>query len=109
MRPLPRSLGLLELLLLANVALQLCDAAITLVGLRHGMVEGNPLVASLIDSIGAVPALFVVKSAALAALLALYRLGRHWLVAPGLASLAVAYVLLAVLPWSLLLARHGLR
>lgn len=109
MRAQLRSLGLLELLLLVNVALQVLDATITLVGLRHGLVEGNPIVASLIHAIGAVPALVAVKCAALVALLALYRLGRHWLVAPGLASLALAYTLLAVLPWTLLLARHGLR
>ena len=52
-------------ILLVFVALQLCDLATTMVFLRHGVLEGNPLVAGLMQ-VSAQPAaaVLIVKLAA---------------------------------------------
>jgi multisubunit Na+/H+ antiporter MnhG subunit len=50
-------------ILLVFLGLQLCDVASTLVFLRHGVVEGNPLVAGLIVAmLSPVAALALVKA-----------------------------------------------
>jgi hypothetical protein len=93
-----------QLLVLANVALQLADGSITLLGLRLGMSEGNPLIAGLMDAVGTEPALLFSKLVALVGLAVLYRCRRHPLVEPGLASVAVFYVAFSIVPWTALLA-----
>lgn len=93
----------LRLLLLVNVLLQIGDGYATLMGLRRGMGEGNPLLVSLMDTIGTEPALLLTKLGALVGLGTLYACRRHPLVEPGLASLAVVYTALSIVPWTLLL------
>jgi hypothetical protein len=97
-------LSRLRLLFLANVLLQVADGSATLVGLRLGMAEGNPILAALMGAVGTTPALLLAKLGAFAGLGMLYWCRRHPLVEPGLASLAVIYAVFAVLPWTVLLA-----
>lgn len=97
-------LSRLRLLFLANVVLQLVDGSATLMGVRLGMAEGNPLLASLMGAVGTAPALLLAKTCAFGGLAMLYCCRRHPLVEPGLASLAVIYTVFAVVPWTVLLA-----
>jgi hypothetical protein len=94
----------LKVLLLTNAGLQLADGYMTMLGLGRGHVEGNPLIRAAMDSIGPVGAILIAKLAALAFLFVLYRRRHHPIVEPGLAYLAVVYTLMAILPWTLLLA-----
>jgi hypothetical protein len=93
-----------QLLLLANVMLQFADGSITFLGIRHGLAEGNPLIAGLMGLIGIEAALVASKLVALAGLAVLYRCRRHPLVEPGLASLAIFYTVFSIVPWTALLA-----
>ncbi|MEW6267693.1 MAG: DUF5658 family protein [Thermodesulfobacteriota bacterium] len=95
----------LKILLLANAALQVLDGYVTGLGVARGFVEGNPLVRWSMESLGQAPGLIAVKLLALAFLYLLYRRGHHRLVEPGLAYLAVVYLTMAVIPWTVVLAR----
>ena len=97
-------LSRVQLLLATNVLLQIADGFVTFLGLRLGMAEGNPLLVFLMDAIGTEPALVLGKLGALAGLAVLYRCRRHPLVEPGLASLAVVYTVMAIVPWTVILA-----
>lgn len=101
---LPPPLVRLRTLLLANVGLQVLDGHLTLRGLALGFSEGNPLVGRLIAMLGPWQGVLLIKILAIGGLFALYRRGRHPLVIRGLATLAVAYTLFAIVPWTLLLA-----
>ena len=93
-----------KLLLLTNALLQLLDGYVTLLGLGRGFPEGNPLVRGMITSLGPTGGIVIAKVAALGFLLFLYRRRQHPLVEPGLAYVAVVYAVMAVLPWTMLLA-----
>jgi hypothetical protein len=93
-----------QLLVLANVLLQFADGSITFLGLRHGMSEGNPLIAGMMEVVGIESALLGSKLIALIGLAVLYRCRRHPLVEPGLVSLAVFYTAFSIVPWTALLA-----
>jgi hypothetical protein len=97
----------LKVLLLTNAALQVIDGYVTGVGVARGFVEGNPLVRWAMETLGAMPGILAAKLVALAFLYVLYRRGHHRLVEPGLAYLAVVYVTMAVIPWTMVLARTG--
>jgi hypothetical protein len=99
-----RNLGRLKFLVLLNVGLQLLDGAVTYIGTNRGYVEGNPIVAAAMTSIGPMGGLLSMKGAAILLLLIIYRRGHLPLVQPSLMSLAVAYTFLAILPWTLMLA-----
>ncbi len=58
-------------LLVTFAFLQLCDLATTVVFLRHGVMEGNPLVSALMHVLGQ-PALAVIAVKLLACSMALY-------------------------------------
>jgi len=94
----------LRVLVGANVLLQFLDGFVTLVGTSRGFAEGNPLVAAAMTTIGPTGGILFMKLLALSFLYVIYRRGDHPLVVPGLSSIAVAYLVLAVLPWTLLLA-----
>lgn len=103
----------IKLLFFTNVALQLFDGHLTLRGLGHGYVEGNPLIHSAIESMGPVSGVFAAKIFAICCLSAVHELHFHarpWMrtaVATGLATMAAVYTTLAIVPWSLFLARVG--
>lgn len=94
----------LRLLVGANVLLQFLDGYVTILGTSRGFAEGNPIVAFAMASIGPTGGILFMKLLALSFLYLIYRRGDHPLVIPSLSSIAVAYVFLAVLPWTLLLA-----
>jgi uncharacterized membrane protein len=100
------SLTRLQLLVIANALLQLLDGYVTMLGVGRGFPEGNPLVRSMMTSFGDAGGILVAKLAALAFLFYLYRRRQHPLVEPGLAYVAVVYTVMAVLPWTMLLASH---
>ncbi len=90
----------LALLVLVNVALQVFDGVATYVGLRIGFGEANPLLATMVGTLGAGSALVLAKLEACACVLAVWLLGRSRLAAPALAFTAVAYVALSLAPWA---------
>ena len=92
-------------LFLTNVGLQILDGHLTVRGLAAGFAEGNPLVRRLIEAVGPLEGIFAVKLLAIAGLFLLYRRGRHPITIAGLASLAVVYLVGAIVPWTLLLSR----
>lgn len=97
-------MGRLQALLLANVALQLLDGWVTFAGISRGFAEGNPLVASAMSWAGPGWGIVAVKVAAVTLLFLLYRRREHPYVEPGLISLAVTYMVFAILPWTVILA-----
>jgi len=102
-----------KLLFFTNVALQLFDGHLTLRGLGHGYVEGNPLIHHAIESMGPVSGVFAAKIFAILCLAVVHELHFHarprmrMAVATGLATMAAVYATLAIVPWSLFLARVG--
>ena len=94
----------LKILLLTNAVLQIIDGYVTLLGLGRGFVEGNPFVRAAIEAIGPAGGIMLAKLLALGVLYFLYRRRQHPLVEPGLAYVAVVYVVMAVLPWTMLLS-----
>ena len=94
----------LRVLIGANVFLQFADGFVTILGTSRGFAEGNPLVAAAMTSIGPTGGILFMKLLALGFLYIIYRRGDHPMVIPGLGSIALAYIFLAVLPWTLLLA-----
>lgn len=97
----------LKILILANAALQLIDGYVTLLGVGHGFVEGNPLVRGAIGVVGPTGGVMAVKLFALGFLYFLYKRRSHPLVEPGLAYLAVVYAMMAIVPWTLLLSAQA--
>jgi len=97
----------LKILLLANAALQLIDGYVTLLGVGHGFVEGNPLVRGAIGVVGPTGGVMAVKLFALGFLYFLYKRRSHPLVEPGIAYLAVVYAMMAIVPWTLLLSAQA--
>jgi hypothetical protein len=93
-----------KILLLANALLQLVDGYVTLLGTGRGFMEGNPLVRSLMAEFGPAGGILLVKLMALGFLYYLYHRRQHPLAEPGMAYLAVVYVVMAVLPWTMLLS-----
>ena len=92
-----------EIAILAFFFAQALDAAFTYWGVaRHGHgIEGNPLLASLMISIGAGPALASAKLAAAGFGIILHLTHVHRIVA----ALTAFYVCAALLPWVWVLSR----
>ena len=103
----------IKLLFFTNVALQLFDGHLTVRGLGHGYLEGNPFIHSAIESMGPVPGVFAAKIFAICCLAAVHELcfnarpRTRTAVATGLATMAAVYTMLAIVPWTLFLARVG--
>ena len=89
-------------ILLTFVAVQLCDAVFTYIGVRtYGShIEGNPIVAWYIAALGLTAGLVTMKGMAVACAGILHVLGRHATVA----FLTMIYLVLALWPWASLLA-----
>jgi hypothetical protein len=91
-------------------ALQIADGLLTRAGVvRFGLdAEGNPLLRALMEEIGALPALAIVKAGALVAVGALVLCaGQLPWVLNALKGLCFYYYLVAVLPWAVILLTHS--
>lgn len=97
-------LARLRALFLANLSLQVLDGWVTFAGTSRGLPEGNPLVATAMESIGPAGGIFAMKLLAICLLFLVYKRRDHRYVEPGLLSLAATYTLFAVLPWTVILA-----
>jgi hypothetical protein len=98
-------LSKLRALLFTNIGLQLLDGHLTLKGLARGFAEGNPIVNGAIGLVGPTGGVMLTKVFAIAVLLLLYKhAGRLPHTAAGMVSLAIAYVVFAIVPWTMLLA-----
>jgi uncharacterized protein DUF5658 len=95
----------LVVLVLLNLVLQVFDGVATYLGLAAGHLEGNPIVAALLASLGTAPALVAVKLFACGCLLLIWQLrDRSRLALPALAAAALAYTVGSAAPWSAALA-----
>jgi hypothetical protein len=98
-------LAKLRALLVTNVGLQILDGHLTLQGLARGFAEGNPIVNAAIDLLGRTEGVMAMKLLAIIGLFVLYRhAGRLPHTVAGMVSLAIAYVVFAIVPWTMLLA-----
>ncbi|MFN8546192.1 MAG: DUF5658 family protein [Candidatus Binatia bacterium] len=100
-----RNERLLTGLVLLNLALQAFDGVATWTGLRAGIPEGNPLLASAMGALGTTPALVAFKLWACGSVLALWRLRHSALAVPALALCAVVYLACSVGPWAAVLTQ----
>ncbi len=102
-----REIKILGLLL---IAIQVLDGLLTAAGVLNWgtAAEGNYLIRTLMDSIGLVPALIVVKSLAILIVLTLCGLSSRisW-VGSALKTVIAIYLVAAIVPWALLLAFHS--
>jgi hypothetical protein len=90
-------------LLFLNLAIQLFDGVATYVGVGLGVGEGNPLVAAAMREMGPGSGLAASKLVAVLLLGLLYGQRADRWVGPGLAIVAIAYLWLSVVPWTLIL------
>ena len=82
-----------------NVLLQLIDGMLTYIGIQVGMTEGNPLLNASMATVGTEPALLAYKALACGLLFLVARSARPRIGGPTLLCLALATVLLALVPW----------
>lgn len=91
------------------IALQILDGILTGLGMHHFGVdmEGNFFLRTLMENIGFIPALFVVKSVAVGvvASLCMYAWKISWL-KMALRGIIFFYLSFAVVPWALILIPH---
>ena len=95
-----------DAILLAFVAVQVCDGLLTYLGV-HALgpgAEANPIVASYMAMLGTGAALFLTKAMALGCAAILHVLGRH----RTIAALTVVYLVFTVWPWSQLFVMASL-
>ena len=85
------------------VAIQLADGALTAAGIAQfgPTAEGNPLILLLAEGTGLAAALVVSKTLAVCCATVLHLYARHL----TLAVLTLAYVVGAIVPWTLILTR----
>ena len=88
----------LHQLFLLNLVLQMFDGVATYYGITY-WGEGNPLIASLIPTMGVGATLLLFKAKACGFLVVLRRLGGHRGVYESFVVLAVAYTALSFIPW----------
>lgn len=102
-----------ELLLIGAllIFLQVLDGVLTASGVgAYGLqAEGNPLLRGLMGLLGAIPALIVTKTACIALIVLLCKQARsiQWLPL-ALKGVAGIYTIMAVVPWTLILAHEYL-
>lgn len=100
-----------EVLLLGLIlaGLQVTDGVLTAIGVSHlGVhVEGNFIIRALMEQIGAIPALLIIKGIALAVIVGICGLATQvrWLTL-AMRAIIVIYVGAAVIPWSVVIAKH---
>ncbi len=91
------------------IVCQILDGVLTYFGLRllGFQAEGNGLLRNLIQMYGAIPALFVTKMVTLisVATLTIAAHRRKW-IRPIIFSLCAVYIILAIVPWVLVLVRE---
>lgn len=102
-------LSTVAMLAFAMIILQVLDGSLTFMGVElFGFsAEGNPLVRTLMHSMGALPALAIVKGIAIAAIALLAYLAAHvsW-IPTALRALVLVYTCGAVLPWTAILVSN---
>ena len=86
-------------LFVLNIALQLFDAVATYQGLRIGVREGNPILASAFQTFGVAPTLMMFKAKACGLLFLLSRHRRERLATAVLTFLAAVYCVMSLGPW----------
>ncbi len=102
-----------ELVLVGSllVLLQLLDGILTATGVgTYGLqAEGNPMLRALMELVGAIPALLITKSACIGLIVLLCEQARsiRWLPL-ALKGVAGIYTVMAVLPWTYILATEYL-
>lgn len=100
-----------EIIILGLVlaSLQVIDGVLTGIGVSHfGIeIEGNILIRSLMEQIGYVQALILVKGFALAVIVAICSLaGKVKWLGFAMRGIAIIYIAAAVIPWSFVIAKH---
>jgi len=95
--------GLTVGLFALNLVLQVVDFFATYVGCSAGLPEGNPLVRHAMDCLGFGPGLAVVKCGALFFLGYLWMVRANRLVPTALTITAALYLMLSVVPWTVVL------
>lgn len=89
--------------------LQVADAVLTGVGVHHlgSRMEANPLIRLLIEELGYVPALALVKSFAIFVIIALCALSTRvaW-IGRAMKVMIVIYMCSAIIPWTAVLLNH---
>jgi uncharacterized membrane protein len=102
-----------ELVLVGSllVLLQILDGILTAAGVgTYGLhAEGNPLLRALMELVGAIPALLITKAACIGLIVLLCEQARsiRWLPL-ALKGVACIYTVMAVLPWTYILATEYL-
>jgi hypothetical protein len=94
---------------LVLAVLQVIDGVFTGIGVSHfgTEIEGNILIRSLMEQIGFVEALIVVKGFALVVIVAICSLaGKVKWLGFAMRGIAVIYIAAAVIPWSYIIAKH---
>jgi hypothetical protein len=99
--------GLFALFML-NVALQLFDGMATYRGLQLGFGEGNPLLVSVMATVGPMAALVLTKLYACGCLLGVWHARRARLAVPAFVLIAAIYATCSLAPWSAALAQAHL-
>lgn len=91
------------------ITLQILDGVLTGYGMNFfgTDMEGNVLLRTLMNAIGVIPALLLVKSIAIAVIIVLVSLSAQvkWLPL-AMKGVIGLYVIAAIIPWSLILASH---
>lgn len=91
------------------ILLQIFDGILTGLGMNFfgTDMEGNVLLRTLMHTLGVVPALLVVKSFAISVIIVLVNLSSQvkWLPL-AMKGVIGLYLLAAIIPWSVILARH---
>ena len=88
----------LHQLFLLNLVLQMFDGVATYFGIVH-WGEGNPLILSVMPTLGVGATILLFKAKACGFLVVLRRLAGHRGVYESLVVLAVAYTALSFIPW----------
>ena len=97
-RARPVSARLVNILVLVNIGLQVCDGLATAVGLQRGIEEANPLIRYALDALGPGWGLFLWKVEGCVWIGLLRSLGARPLVAVALTITAGVYLSLSVVP-----------
>jgi hypothetical protein len=92
--------GLVPRLFAFNLLLQVFDLIATYVGVHAGVPEANPLIRTAFAYVGVGPALLLFKLKACGLLLLLNYIPRRRLVAGAFGFLAIIYLAVSVVPWT---------